>query len=352
MEAYEDYVPAGDHYEFQKGKVREITWVWRGEPQVMVAMVQTGEADIAWDVGVDSLDVLNTKQVKSGGSAEVWGLAIDSIFNPETSKPEVRLAMNHAINCQEMIDALYGGHSVCRGNIIWPGVLGATERNTAPYEYNPELARQLLAEADYNYDTVIRVWSRGTRIPKNVEVLEAFESYLEEVGFNVDLRILETQVWRDRRECRAGRAVADLLQERGRKVDATEATLEEMQAAMAAAKARGSASCATAELIDDAPSNETLDFGRQTVAYMSCTRGRSAFCDPSPGGVQEKIAPALAAEGAERQRLLEELADNFHDQALWLSPFDLPVIYAVNPKLVWEPRLDRRVRVNAMYFSE
>jgi ABC-type transport system substrate-binding protein len=196
------------------------------------------------------------------------------------------------------------------------------------------------------------MYSRGTRIPKNVEVLEALQSYLQEVGIKVDLRVVQRQEWLDRRNCRSGTAVADLLKERGRKVDASEATLEEMRAAMAAAKAKGSASCPTAEMIDDAPSNETLDFGRQVLSWMNCARIRSTFCDPSPGGVQEKMAPALAAAGAERQRLLEEIADHFHDQALWIGLFDLPVIYAVNPKLVWEPRFDRRVRINAMSFSK
>jgi len=45
------------------------------------------------------------------------------------------------------------------------------------------------------------------------------------------------------------------------------------------------------------------------------------------------------------------LADFVHEQALWLTPFDLPVIYAVDPKLNWEPRFDRRVRINSMTFS-
>jgi ABC-type transport system substrate-binding protein len=33
-------------------------------------------------------------------------------------KKNVRLAIMHAINCQEMIDTLYDGQTTCRGNII------------------------------------------------------------------------------------------------------------------------------------------------------------------------------------------------------------------------------------------
>ena len=124
-----------------------------------------------------------------------------------------------------------------------------------------------------------------------------------------------------------------------------------MQDALAAANKRGSTSCATAELIENEPSNETLDFGRQIQYYLNCSKAQSPFCDPSPGGIQEQIAPALAASGDERSRLLEGLADFTRENALFLSPFDLPVIYAVDPKLNWEPRFDRRIRINSMNFS-
>jgi peptide/nickel transport system substrate-binding protein len=351
-EVYDDYIPAGDHYEMQKGVIRDVTWLWRREPQVMVAMVRAGEADIAWDVGVDSLDVLSPGQVKSGGSGEVFALKINSLWGRETSKLKVRQAMAHAINCQEMIDALYGGNSVCRGNIIWPGVIGATEGNTAPWEYNPDLSRQLLEEADYDFHTTLTLVSRGTRIPKQVEVLEAVQSYLADIGMNLELRVVDAASRRAIRNCWAGQAVIDLLKERGRDVDPSEATLEEIRDAMAAATVKGSASCPASDLLEEEPSNETLDFGRQAVWYLNCTVAQSGICDPSPSGMQEKLPAALAASGEERRRLLADLADYIHDQVGFVGIFDLPVIYAVNPKLVWEPRFDRRIRVNAMSFSE
>ena len=86
--------------------------------------------------------------------------------------------------------------------------------------------------------------------------------------------------------------------------------------------------------------------------YMNCIYPRSLVCDPSPGGIQEKIAPALSASGAERQRLLQELADKMHDDVLYFFGFDLPVIYAINPKLNWKNRIDGRVRAQTMWFSK
>ncbi|HZA21339.1 MAG TPA: ABC transporter substrate-binding protein, partial [Dehalococcoidia bacterium] len=120
QEAYDNYVPAGDHIEFQKPFIRNTRWLWRGETTVMAAMVQTEEADLAWDVGVDAISSLPENMVESGGSAEVFSLDVNSLWHPELKKQKVRQAMAHAINCPEMIESLYGGHTVCRGNIIWP----------------------------------------------------------------------------------------------------------------------------------------------------------------------------------------------------------------------------------------
>jgi peptide/nickel transport system substrate-binding protein len=72
QEAYEDYVPVGDHFEFQKPFIKDVTWVWRNEPTVIAAMIQAGEADIGWDIGVDSASSLPADMVRAGTSAETY----------------------------------------------------------------------------------------------------------------------------------------------------------------------------------------------------------------------------------------------------------------------------------------
>jgi peptide/nickel transport system substrate-binding protein len=347
-EAYDGYVPAGDHYEFQKPLIKNVTWQWRNETTVMAAMVKTGEADLAWDVGVDVGKSLPKDQVKSGSSAEVFALDVVTLWHPELRKKQVRQAMAHAINCQEMIEALYGGFTTCRGNIIWPGVLGATKENTAPYRYDPVLSRRLLQEAGYDPATRLSLLGRGNRIPKETEVYEAVKGYLGQVGIQVDVQIMEPKMFTDRRNCRIGKAVAEVLDQRGRAgVDTSQATREEYQAALD----KGGASCPAGDLFFNAPSNETLDFGRQANNYLNCARPVSTNCDPSPGGFQDQLGPALAASGEERRRLLQVMADRVHDDVLWLAAFDLPVFYAANPKLHWTPRFDRRVRASTMWFG-
>ena len=52
----------------------------------------------------------------------------------------MRQAVVHSINCQEIVESLYQGATTCRGNHGAPGVLGITEENIRPYEYNPDKA--------------------------------------------------------------------------------------------------------------------------------------------------------------------------------------------------------------------
>jgi peptide/nickel transport system substrate-binding protein len=346
-EAYDDYVPAGSHFEFQKPYIQNVKWVWRGETTVLTAMVQTGEADIAFDVGVDAIESLDPEQVKTGSSAEVFSFWINTLWHPELKKKPVRQAMAHAINCQEIVDSLYSGLPPCRGNIIWPGVIGATERNTAPYEYNPDLSRQLLQEAQYDPETVIKITGRAARIPKQVEVYEALDGYLDAVGINAEINVVEASVRDNLRNCAIGKAVSEVLEAKGLDPETAEATLADMQAALD----KGGSDCPMADLMESPLSSNNLDFGRNATAYLNCLRPQSFVCDPSPGGLQEKLEPALSAAGAERQRLMVELADRTHDDVLFLPLFETPVIYALDPKLNFEPRFDRRVRVNSMWFS-
>jgi peptide/nickel transport system substrate-binding protein len=347
-EAYDDYVPAGDHFEFQKALIRDATWVWRGEPLVIAAMIQTGEADIGWDVSVDAVGSVPANMLRAGTSAESYSMTMDTMWHPELKKKQVRQAIVHAVNCQELADSLYGGYTTCRGNIIWPGIIGATEDNTRPYEYNPDLSRQLLQEAAYNPANSITINMRAARVAKQIEISEAIVGYLKDVGMNVEFQVVESSIRSAMTQCGVGKALQEVLEASGRDPKVDTPNTNDMRAAVA----KGGSDCTFVQLMGNQPSNETLDFGRQANYYMNCISIRSMFCDPSPGGAQEKIEAALAASGEERLQRMQELADIFHEEVVMLTLFDLPVFYAVDPKLNWEPRLDPNVRVSAMWFSE
>jgi ABC-type transport system substrate-binding protein len=286
--------------------------------------------------------------IKAGSSAETFALTVNTLWHPELKKKEVRQAIVHAINCQEMVDVLYSGLTTCLGNIIWPGVIGASQRNTEPFEFNPQLSRQVLAKATYNPENLITIMGRPDRIPKLVEVYGAIQAYMSDVGMNVEIEIVEAAVRRERTSCGIGKAVNEVLEDSGRDPNVDTPTREDFQAAIA----KGGANCPYGDLIENEPSNETLDFGRQANFYMNCTYPRSLVCYPSPAGIQDQIPEALAATGEERQQKMEALADLVHDDVLFIPTFKRPVIYAIDSKLNWSARFGGRVRASTMWFSE
>lgn len=164
---------------------------------------------------------------------------------------------------------------------------------------------------------------------------------------NVEINVAEPSVRNDLRQCAIGKAVNELREAQGKDPITAIPTLADMQAALD----QGGSNCPTADLMENQLSSENLDFGSNSNNYLNCVRPVSFVCDPSPGGIQEQLGLALEASGADRQRLMEALADRVHDDVRFLPFFETPVIYAVDPKLNWQPRFDHRVRVSTMWFS-
>ena len=113
--------------------------------------------------------------------------------NPLTNV-KVREAIVHAINRQELLEEFYGGRgtlsAVSYNHPIYPSYdpTWDTRMETA-YSYDPELSKQLLAEAGYpdGFDLTIisHVWT-GHQEYKQVD--GALALYLDEVGINVKLQ--------------------------------------------------------------------------------------------------------------------------------------------------------------------
>ena len=368
-EAYDDYVEVlredgSVHPEFQKAIIPEIKWQWRSEPVTQAAMIAAGEADMAWDVGVDAADI--APAVKQGFAAEGLSMKVMALgcnWHPELCKQDVRLAIAHSIDCQAIADRIYKGLTTCRGTNEFPGVTGTTAENTAPHTYDPDLAIELLEEAGYDSDnpeSLITINSRQFRVTKGNEIYEAISGYLDAVGIASQMVIQDRSLWLEVSRCGIGRATVEYMEDQLGLED-PDADFDQrvidmgmtMNEVYAAAMAEGHADyCVPGDLITSTLSDEILDFQRTVLRGMSCSTRGSYFCDPSEGGAQDRISAALGTpDGPERQAAMEYFADRLKFEGINIGVFDLPIIYAINPRLQWEPRFDRRVRVNSMFYE-
>ncbi len=106
----------------------------------------------------------------------------------------VRQAINHALDVSAIIDAIYEGLGIPASGPISPQVFGAN-LDLEGYDYNPDRARQLLAEAGYANGFSTSLWTNDN--PLRIQIAEIAQAYLAEVGITVDIQVLEWGAYLD-----------------------------------------------------------------------------------------------------------------------------------------------------------
>ncbi|MBF9033914.1 hypothetical protein HKCCE2091_06650 [Rhodobacterales bacterium HKCCE2091] len=165
------------------------------EEATRVAMLRAGEADIA-PIGFDSIPGLRDAGVRIVAAERTWTPVIrlgglvqtdPARYNPDLPWADVRVrqAMNLAIDKQAIIDELFQGEGI-PANADAPDVLWDSVQ---PYPYDPDRARELLAEAGYpdGFDVTMRTFttSPGAELPL---MAEAAALYWADVGINVSIQ--------------------------------------------------------------------------------------------------------------------------------------------------------------------
>ncbi|MFP4199960.1 MAG: ABC transporter substrate-binding protein [Clostridia bacterium] len=108
----------------------------------------------------------------------------------------VRRAFNHAIDKKEIIDVVLGGKGVPAVGYL-PSSSFAFDPDLEGYEYDPDLARDLLAEAGYEDGFEVSIMTSEN--PEwGLPIVEAVMPYLNEVGIRLKPETMDTGVLYDR----------------------------------------------------------------------------------------------------------------------------------------------------------
>ena len=108
---------------------------------------------------------------------------------PPFDNLKVRLAINHAINKTEIVERLYQGLGIPAKNPI-PPTLWSYDDSIEAHAYDPELAKQLLAEAGYPDGFETTLWALPVPrpyIPDGMALAAAIQSDLQNVGINANI---------------------------------------------------------------------------------------------------------------------------------------------------------------------
>ena len=108
---------------------------------------------------------------------------------PPLDNHKVRLAINHAINKSEIIKHLYQGLGIPAKNPI-PPTMWSYDDTIEDFDYNPKLAKQLLAEAGYPNGFETTLWALPVPrpyIPDGRALAEVLQSELRNVGIETKI---------------------------------------------------------------------------------------------------------------------------------------------------------------------
>lgn len=156
-----------------------------------LAAVQTGEVHIAQRFNSEeaaTLEGVANVQVVTYPVDRVYYIAFNNmttgVGTPVESR-EVRLAMNHAVDRQAIIDSLFDGQAALATGLVSTSSLGYDD-SLQPYAYDPELAMQLLADAGYPDGFEIGFACPTGAYANFEEVCQAIAGFLEAVGITLD----------------------------------------------------------------------------------------------------------------------------------------------------------------------
>ena len=177
-------------------EVESATYLFRSESAVRAAMVATGEADIAPNIAQQ--DATDPAMDFSYPNSETVFLRIDQGVAP-LGDERVREALNLAVDREAFLGTILPEGTLLATAVVPPSTTGYDESLT-PYPYDPERARELLAEAKADgvpVDAEITLIGRNENFANVTETLEAMLAMFQDAGFNMSLQMVDVAEWSD-----------------------------------------------------------------------------------------------------------------------------------------------------------
>jgi len=188
LERFEDY-----HRE--KAKSKNLVFRIMPEAASRVVELESGGVDVIGDVPASDL-----KRFKeSDGKFLVYskpGMRIYPIIMNEESElfsnKTLRQAMRYATNVDDMISVVWEGAATHVDTVMPPSIDGYTEDLTK-YDYNPEKAKELMAEAGYPDGFTCKLIT--SEASENVKLAEVLQAQWKEIGITVEIDQMENAAW-------------------------------------------------------------------------------------------------------------------------------------------------------------
>lgn len=188
MEKFEDYW--GENAYLDKVTYKIIT-----DPSSGIMALKSGAIDIYGHLNADRVKELEGDfDIYEDTMKLVQAIYLNNNYEPLSDK-RVRQAMCYAVNVDEIIEIVSDGRGVKVGSSMFPAFGKYFDESLGDtYNYDPEKAKELLAEAGYEngFDLVVTVPSNYT---PHVDAGQMCVEYLRAVGINATIEQVEWATW-------------------------------------------------------------------------------------------------------------------------------------------------------------
>lgn len=182
-----------DDYWGEKATVDSVTFRIVPEDASRVMMLKTGDADVVQGIPPIQIEELNTdsnvKVMIETGYRTIF-LGMNSTVKP-LDDVRVRQAVNYAIDRNAIIKNVMRGIASYPDSFMVSNVIDNSAKGLGCYEYNPEKAKELLAEAGYENGFTLTLSTPEGRYPMDRQVAEVVQAMLMEVGITAEINILD-----------------------------------------------------------------------------------------------------------------------------------------------------------------
>jgi peptide/nickel transport system substrate-binding protein len=177
-------------------KVDKIVYKIIPDPDTVVLALQKGEIDMIWVIPREKAVV---ERILASGCKVTYSKrpAFQNLFMNNKKKPfddiRVRRAVAYAIDKDALVTHVFGGMAERLDSPVPKGFFGHDEKGIPRYDYNPEKAKALLAEAGYpkGFEVVLDTFQSPSYLP----LATALVDQLRKVNINVKLAVTDQATW-------------------------------------------------------------------------------------------------------------------------------------------------------------
>jgi ABC-type transport system substrate-binding protein len=184
----------------EKPKLKSITFKPVPENSSRSIMLENGEVDVISPVATQDIERLKQNdEVNVDISPEFRTLFISlNGAKPLLANPKVRQALNYAVDKETIVNKILLGQGKVAEAAIGSAVAGYS--SVGAYPYDPEKAKQLLAEAGVQPGTTIKLWTPDGRYLMDSKIAEFIQANLQAVGFQVEFQKWEWSAYQKESE--------------------------------------------------------------------------------------------------------------------------------------------------------